>query len=201
MSCARIAGPRLAEARPVEESETCLRFLVLAVGLAIAAAIALAVRYHFQSGARPARFRILLLFSTINVFAFARALWLTKPPAERLWAALVLFIAAAALFAWTIAASRRARLKLIYETDEPQAVLKDGPYRFIRHPFYASYIVFWTGCALATLDPVNIAFAATIVPVLAMAALAEEAQFARSPEAAAYAAYRREAGLFWPKLF
>ena len=108
-------------------------------------------------------------------------------------------IASAALFVWAVQASRTARLKLIFEADEPQAVLRSGPFYYIRHPFYASYILFWLGCAVATLHPINVAYFLILVPVYVISALKEEAGFKRSPCASQYEQYRQTAGLFWPK--
>ena len=74
-----------------------------------------------------------------------------------------------------------------------------GPYARIRHPFYASYVLFWLGCALATLHPVNIGYWLVLVPTLVLGALQEEQGFARSPLAEEYNRYRKVAGLMWPK--
>lgn len=176
-----------------------MRMVVMLAGLALFGAIALAVRYHFQSSGTGGRFVVLALASAANIFVFARALWLKAQALPRLWIALAMLSAAALLFAWTLQASRSARLKLIFDKDDPAFVLRAGPYRFVRHPFYAAYIVFWAGCAVATAEPVNIGYAVAIVPVLAWAAIGEERAFDGSPQAAAYAAYRKSAGLFWPK--
>ena len=60
--------------------------------------------------------------------------------------------------------------------------------------------MFWTACALEA----RTVHAVTALLILAgmyfFVALSEEAKFARSPLAADYDMYRRQAGLFWPKL-
>ena len=175
--------------------------LVLGLGLAFFAAIAWAVRFHFASQARPWRFVLVSIASAANVAVFAHVLWRFAKPIEGLVAALILFVAAAVLFAASIAASRSAALKLLFDADKPQAILQTGPYRFIRHPFYASYVLYYLGCAVATLHPFNIGFLLVLLPVLVVGARGEEAAFAQSPSAADYADYRRRAGLFWPRLW
>lgn len=174
--------------------------LVLAAGLGIFAAVAIAVRYHFKSAVTPVRFMALAAISAVNVFIFGRELWRREQPFELLVAALLLFVLSAVMFGWTLWASRTARLKLIYDADKPTLILRDGPYRYIRHPFYASYLPFWLGCALATMHWANILYFVLLVPLLTHAARAEEEGFMRSAVATDYAAYRREAGMFWPKL-
>jgi len=177
-----------------------VNLLVLAIGLGVFAAIALAVRFHFSAGPPTARFIALAVVSGVNIFVFARELWLRPKGAVMLGLALALMVPAAALFAWSLQASRAARLKLIFDADRPETILRAGPYNHIRHPFYAAYILFWGGCAVATQQPFNIAFAVLLVPLLVAAARAEERGFERSAQAAEYAAYRRSAGLFWPRL-
>lgn len=177
-----------------------MRWFVLCTGLAMFAVLSLAVHFHFRSSERSLKFAALSLISAVNIFMFGRELWLRPKALALLAVALCLFVLAAVLFGAALWASRAARLKLIFEPDAPEAVLTEGPYRWIRHPFYASYILFWSGCAVATLQPFNIIYALVLAPLLAFAAKSEEAGFERSPHAEAYRDYQRRAGLFWPKL-
>lgn len=178
-----------------------MKYFVLAVGLALFAVAVWAVRRHFKSTGASPRFAVLAALTGVNVFVFGRDLWLFRKDPAWLWAALGLFLIATLLFAWTLKASRGAGLKLIYESDQPQSILQAGPYRYIRHPFYASYFPYWLGCAVATQNPINLAYALLLVPTLTMAARAEESGFDRSPCAADYARYRQRAGMFLPRLF
>jgi protein-S-isoprenylcysteine O-methyltransferase Ste14 len=177
-----------------------MKYLVLGFGVAIFVAIALAVKFHFKSSGSSGRFTVLSVLSGINIFVFGRELLRRQQSVELLSTALVLFLAAAALFTWAIMASKQANLKLIYETDNPSFVLKAGPYAFIRHPFYTSYFIFWFGCALAAPHPVTAGFFVILVVALTMSAQAEEKSFEGTPRAVEYAQYRKAAGLFWPKL-
>ena len=178
-----------------------MKYVVLASGLAIFIAVALAVKMHFVATGSRAKFLLLSAASVVDIVVFCREMTVHRQDGARQWAALVLFAVAATLFAWTIAASRSARLPLIFEPSQPRAVLRAGPYRYVRHPFYASYILFWGGCAIATLHPVNIAFEVAIIGVLAWSALQEEKGFEGLPIAADYREFQRSAGLFWPKLW
>ncbi len=177
-----------------------MRLLVLTAGLGIFAAVTLAVRFHFKAVVLPVRFLALAGLSLVNAIFFARELWFSEPPLVLSVVALALFAVSAMLFGWTIWASRSARLKLIYHVDRPSRVLRDGPYRYIRHPFYASYVPYWLGCAVATLHWVNILFFVLVVPALVQAARREEDGFAKSAAAAEYDEYKRQTGMFWPRL-
>ena len=178
-----------------------MRSLVLAVGLAVFAAVSLAVIFHFKSDTRPAKFTLLGAASAANIFVFARELWLRPKDPFLLAIALGLFVVSAVLFAWAIQASRTAQLKLIFDPDNPRFILRAGPYAFIRHPFYSSYILFWLGCAVGSLHVANFGYIVLLTLLLVYAAREEEKGFERSALAADYAAYRQSAGLLWPKLF
>jgi protein-S-isoprenylcysteine O-methyltransferase Ste14 len=185
--------------------EKGMRLAVLAAGTAMYLAIGWAVLFHFVSRTRPLGFLLFTLAGTANFAVFAYLLWFQEMDGLGfdLWsttAALVLIIAGGLLFGWAVVASWNAKLKLIFDLDRPRFVLRSGPYAYIRHPFYAAYILYWAGCALATLHWANIGFLVGATAALAHAALAEERGFAATRRAEAYASYRRRAGLFWPRL-
>ncbi len=173
---------------------------MLAVGLGMFAAIVWAVRYHFASNTKPLGFLIVSVLSVINLAWFGHLLWRYPKSTAQLSIVLALFLAAAALFFSAVSASRRARLRLLFDPSQPDQLLESGPYRYIRHPFYTSYLLYWLGCAIATAHPVNIGFFVLLVPLLMAGARAEEESFAQSPLAQQYADYRRRTGRFWPRL-
>ena len=75
-----------------------------------------------------------------------------------------------------------------------------GPYRFVRHPFYVSYIVFWAGWSLAIWSVIVLFPFAILIVIYVFAARMEERLFAGTQMADQYAAYRQRTGFFWPKL-
>lgn len=116
------------------------------------------------------------------------------------WLALALYLLALALFWWTVASTRRSPLTLAFSDDAPESLVHSGPYRYVRHPFYLSYALAWVAVLPAT------GAAELVVSVIVMwlcywqAATAEEEKFSRSPLARAYAAYRRDTGMFLPRI-
>lgn len=177
-----------------------MKLAVLIAGLAFFAAMTWAVSFHFRSARKPLPFVLLSLASVANIAVFAHVVWRRPQDPWLLASALALFVFAGALFWAAASASRSASLKLLFDKSEPGGLLEAGPYRYIRHPFYASYILFWSGCALATLHWFNIAYAVLLIPLLAWGARTEEQSFAQSQLATAYEQYRQRAGLFWPLL-
>ncbi|MDX2155736.1 MAG: isoprenylcysteine carboxylmethyltransferase family protein [Hyphomicrobiaceae bacterium] len=177
-----------------------MKLAVLITALVYFAVMTWAVHFHFASARSPLPFVLLSIVSVANLAVFGHFVWRQPQGIEWLGASLALQVAALLLFMGARHASRTADLKLLFDPSEPHGLVQSGPYRYIRHPFYASYLLYWSGCALATLHPFNIAYAAMLVPLLALGALTEERKFARSPLRNAYADYRRRAGLFWPRL-
>ncbi len=110
-----------------------------------------------------------------------------------------LYGAALALFWWAVRVNRAQPLSLAYSQDEPRHLVTDGPYRWIRHPFYASYTVAWLAAPLATGHYLLLLTVAWMLMLYVRAALHEEAKFAASGLGGAYAAYQRRAGLLWPR--
>lgn len=82
----------------------------------------------------------------------------------------------------------------------PPAVCTVGPYRYIRHPVYTSYLLAFLAIVVAFpgLQSAGV-FAANLV-FFVLAAAYEERTIARSPLAQEYASYRRGAGMFLPRL-
>lgn len=114
--------------------------------------------------------------------------------------ALLLCAASLALFWWAIHTNRRQPLSFAFSEDEPRHLVRSGPYRWIRHPFYSAYLLAWLAVPIATLQPLM------LMPLLAMgaiyvsAALIEERKFEATPLNEAYRRYRARTGMLLPIL-
>ncbi len=144
----------------------------------------------------------LMALSATWAVAFAAqavALWPGRALAPTASLAVPLFVAALALWLWTVRASRRARLSIAFSRDMPTRLLDAGPYRFVRHPFYTGYALNWLAGCVATWRWWVIAPSVIAATMLVIAAWSEERKFARSVLAADYAAYRARTGMFLPR--
>lgn len=90
----------------------------------------------------------------------------------------------------------------IYSDDAPQFLHTSGPYRYIRNPFYASYLLMFLATALMVPNAITVAIVAVMMLFLSNAARHEEQKFSRSPEhiATEYANYKKRTGRFIPKI-
>ncbi|MBA4284509.1 MAG: isoprenylcysteine carboxylmethyltransferase family protein [Xanthomonadaceae bacterium] len=114
--------------------------------------------------------------------------------------ALLLAAASLALFWWAIHSNRRQPLSFAFSDDLPEHLVCVGPYRYIRHPFYAAYLISWLITPVATGEPLMTVPLLVMAVIYTVAARLEERKFAASRLAAAYARYRQATGMFWPCL-
>jgi protein-S-isoprenylcysteine O-methyltransferase Ste14 len=175
--------------------------LVLIAGIALFVAFALAARFHFvSSGGWPAG---AIAVSAGTVAGTALFLWLMlsrEASGLGLAIAAVVFAVSALLFFTALSASRVTTFNSVYAPTAPQRVVKTGPYAYVRHPFYTSYLLYWLGCLAAAPHPALLLLLAALGAAYTFAARREESNFLASPLAAEYAAYQNTAGMFWPKL-
>lgn len=174
--------------------------IVILVGFAVVGGYTWSLRGHFVSEKMPRGARVISLVVTLTTVLFAALTWFTHQPVWAQVTGIVLQLGGGALFVAAIQASREARLHFAFTPENPHGLVETGPYRFVRHPFYVSYIIFWAGWALATWSVWSLISVAILIALYVIAARNEEQKFARTALAAQYAAYSRRTGFFWPRL-
>lgn len=177
-----------------------LSALVTLVGLSTLLAYTWSLRAHFVAVDMTPGSRMIAGAVMASAALF---LYLTWFHAQPLWAqalGLALQIGAGMLFVSAINASRTARLRFAFDPEHPHSLVENGPYRYIRHPFYTSYTLFWAGWAVATWSVWGLLSFAVLLALYIRAASMEERNFAASPLAETYAAYKSRTGFFWPRL-
>ncbi|MEP7341031.1 MAG: isoprenylcysteine carboxylmethyltransferase family protein [Acidobacteriota bacterium] len=113
---------------------------------------------------------------------------------------LLLYCASFALFWVCIRINRAAPLSIAFSTDKPAHLITRGPYRYVRHPFYASYSLAWMAGIVAGRQPWLLISLLAMGAIYYRAAALEERKFASGNLAAAYEEYRRHTGMFIPRL-
>lgn len=109
--------------------------------------------------------------------------------------ALAAMAASVTLYEWARRTVGRQRLHIGLSGRVPDAVIEDGPYRWLRHPFYLAYLLAFGAVALALRSRVGCLVALANAALFIAMALHDEASLARSALAAPYAAYRRRTGV------
>jgi protein-S-isoprenylcysteine O-methyltransferase Ste14 len=103
------------------------------------------------------------------------------------------------IFWWTTTVTRSQRLSVAFSADEPHHLLRNGPYEFVRHPFYASYGLFWMAGFIAAPRWYLLPGIMAMFFSYLRAARMEEVKFANSALSEAYEHYRSQTGMFLPR--
>jgi len=95
----------------------------------------------------------------------------------------------------------RHDLTIVFSTNIPQSLLSTGYYRWVRHPYYAIYLLCYLSVCIFTNHPVTWGFFAALCILYSNAAQFEEKKFEVSPLSEEYLAYKERTGAFFPKFF
>ena len=105
------------------------------------------------------------------------------------------------LFTWTAWIHRGQKLSPLNSTDVPTHLVQEGPYQYIRHPYYTSYILSFFGGALLANSLEAMVAVLGIFHLYATAAEQEENKFLLSPLGQDYTLYKLYTGKFFPIIF
>lgn len=177
-----------------------LDILVTAVSLAVIAQFVWAMRFHFKTDKMALAAKSISLIGAFAIALFIHLQFTRVQPLAALVLGVALGVLSSVIFIAAIRASRQAELYFVFEGRRPNTLLKHGPYAYIRHPFYTSYVLLWGAWGLATWSPISILPVTLLTAIYVNAARGEERNIALSPLAADYAQYKRQAGFFWPRL-
>lgn len=177
-----------------------LDLLVSVLSLAIVGQYTWSMRAHFHSATVPPGAILISAVVIATSLFFLSILWIEKQPIGAKLVGFGLEIASLALFWWAITASRAARLRFAFDADNPDSLVTEGPYLYVRHPFYTSYAIFWIGWGIATWSIWAVVPVAGLIAIYVVAARDEEKKFSTTALAGPYEAYRQRTGFFWPRV-
>lgn len=138
-----------------------------------------------------------------TTFAIANVASLIFAPAStlRLITADVLMAGASILFWSATRVIRASPFELAFGKVAPTVLVRQGPYAWVRHPFYSSYLLAWIAGAVATESLIAVTAVAVMTAFYLVAIRREEASFLESDMHDAYAKYRAEVGCLLPRLW
>ena len=114
-------------------------------------------------------------------------------------AGIIMYTASVALFLSAMEAAAETRLQRMYiDHPLPDRLITDGPYRWVRHPFYLGYIIGALAPAVAIDSVWMVLISATMIAITVTAAFREEGIWLASSRADAYREYQRRTGMFLP---
>lgn len=144
------------------------------------------------------QYRVLQANSILIWIVLGEALWrasLTPPLAIVLGA---IQASCLGLFWMHARIARRHRFTLAFSKDMPERLVRDGLYRYLRHPFYTVYLVAYFSIAATVGSTPGLVLCGTMLLVYWNAAQLEERKFLSGPLAEVYREYMRTTGRFLP---
>jgi protein-S-isoprenylcysteine O-methyltransferase Ste14 len=121
------------------------------------------------------------------------------PLANGILAACVLIVSTG-LYEWARATIWGRRFGLGWGDHVPEELCESGPYRYIRHPLYLSYVLAFIATLVALPHWITALMAIANIVLWTLAAQSDERRIAQSPLAGQYAQYRRRVGMLLPRL-
>ena len=111
----------------------------------------------------------------------------------------ILALGAVLLYEWTRRTVIDRNFFVGLAGEVPPALCDAGPYRYVRHPFYLTYMVAFVGVAVAFPSLVVSVVCALNIGLFVYMAIDDERVLAGSSLAVDYRAYRRRVGMFLPR--
>ena len=111
-----------------------------------------------------------------------------------------LLICSLALYEWARHVIWGRSFYIAWSGSVPDALCDRGPYAYIRHPIYASYILAFLAVLVAMPTLITLAVFVFNAGLFSHAALSDERSLASGTFAADYALYRRRTGMFLPRV-
>lgn len=175
--------------------------VIIIIAAAINGSHIWSVKNHFMvSDMSKGTITLIALNVMSNLALILMTLFFDQPLGAQLFG-LSIMLVSVGLFWLTIRETRKAKLLAAFDEGLPHDLVTTGPYAHVRHPFYTSYIMLWLGWAISCWHVFAIVPAIFMVVTFWSAARDEEAKFARTTFAAAYAEYKRNTGRFFPRLW
>ena len=141
----------------------------------------------------------LLFYGTGTMVTWWLGIHRPIPPANQ-WAAALVLLSSLALYEWARRTIWGRRFGLGWGTHVPETLCDSGPYRYIRHPIYLSYVLAFLAVLVALPHWITAATFLLNLVVFADCARRDERGIAGSALAADYAAYRKRTGMFLPRI-
>jgi protein-S-isoprenylcysteine O-methyltransferase Ste14 len=116
-------------------------------------------------------------------------------PLEHSLPGALIAVLAIALYEWTRRTVRERSFYVALAGEVPEVVCEVGPYRYLRHPFYLSYLVAFVGMVVVVPTVIAAVVFTLNVGLFVYMALDDERTLARSPLAGAYATYKAHTGV------
>jgi protein-S-isoprenylcysteine O-methyltransferase Ste14 len=177
-----------------------MHWLLAGASAAAVTFFGLGLTLYFERAPRPLWVMAVHYVSMVLALLQVAGVLLLTPRSE-VFAALgiVMYSASIALYLSAIEAAQRTRLQRSFvDHPLPDRLITDGPYRWVRHPFGAGYLLGALAAPVAIHDVRMFLIAIPLVITTLLAAAREERVWLASSRGDEYRAYKRKTGMFIP---
>jgi protein-S-isoprenylcysteine O-methyltransferase Ste14 len=115
-------------------------------------------------------------------------------------ASIGVLICSLTLYEWARHVISGRSFYIAWSGDVPAALCDQGPYAYVRHPIYASYILAFLAMLVAMPTLVTLAVLVFNAGLFTHAALSDERSLGSGTFAAEYVLYRKRTGMFLPRV-
>lgn len=115
--------------------------------------------------------------------------------------AIAIYLFALLIFFWAAKTNRAKPLTLAFSPDTPEHIVTQGPYRWVRHPYYSSYLMGYLAGILAAGQWWLVAILVIMTAIYWNASVTEERKFAESSLNGNYSEYQKRTARFIPKVW
>jgi protein-S-isoprenylcysteine O-methyltransferase Ste14 len=175
--------------------------IVSVISLVVIGTWTWSIKAHFKSTQMPVGAKLISTLVIASAIFLLFLVWRDDQPLAAKIAGILLQLLSYVLFWFAISATRSAALLAAFTPLVPHSLVTSGPYRFVRHPFYSSYLLFWVGLAICAWS------VWALVPLIGMfvtylrAAMDEERKFSQTALAQDYSQYMAKTARFIPGIF
>ncbi len=144
-------------------------------------------------------YRVLQFFSILQWLVMIKAVFFVHFDSDfKIWIALIIQLICAVIF-WTHSKIVKENgFTIVFSMDKPQRFVQKGLYKYIRHPFYSTYMLSYFSLSFIYLDLIGIISSFTILFLYYKGSLMEEEKFLNSDFSIEYSKYIKRSGRFFP---
>jgi protein-S-isoprenylcysteine O-methyltransferase Ste14 len=180
--------------------QTLIHWLLAGAAASAVSFFAVGLTLYFERSPRPLWVMAVHYVSMVLAILQVAGVLLLMPRSDAFAAlGIVMYSMSIALYLSAIEAARRTRLQRSFvDHPLPDRLITDGPYRWVRHPFGAGYLLGALAAPIAIADLRMFLIAIPLMTATVLAAAREERVWLSSPRADEYREYRRKTGMFIP---
>jgi protein-S-isoprenylcysteine O-methyltransferase Ste14 len=113
---------------------------------------------------------------------------------------ILLYFYSLTLFWWAVLTNKKFIFPAVFSSNIPNQLIINGPYLYIRHPFYSAYLAAWLAAPVISQQWYLLFTTGIMLVIYFCAAKQEERKFSQSTLSQKYLAYKKNTGMFIPKL-